>query len=102
MPLAPTSAFPGGPQAHDGRRITARDFLQLVDIRTKVVSASSLLIGTTYAFISTGRFSLLMFTLMVAATLLVDMGTTCFNSYYDFVRGVDTPCLLYTSDAADE
>ncbi len=91
MPLAPTSAFPGGPQAHDGRRITARDFLQLVDIRTKVVSVSSLLIGTTYAFISTGRFSLLMFILMVAATLLVDMGTTCFNSYYDFVRGVDTP-----------
>jgi 1,4-dihydroxy-2-naphthoate octaprenyltransferase len=87
----PTSVFPRAPRAPGAAPIAAHDFLQLVDIRTKIVSISSLLIGTTYAFVSTGRFSATMFLLMLAATLLIDMGTTCFNSYYDFVRGVDTP-----------
>jgi len=73
-----------------GLRITPLDVLQIVDIRTKIVSVSSLAIGTAYAFLSTHTFSPGRFALMLLATLFVDMGTTGFNTYYDFRRGVDT------------
>jgi 1,4-dihydroxy-2-naphthoate octaprenyltransferase len=55
------------------------------DIRTKIVSLSSLAIGTSYAVYLTREFSPGLFVLMLFATLCVDMGTTGFNSYYDFV-----------------
>jgi 1,4-dihydroxy-2-naphthoate octaprenyltransferase len=71
-------------------RIELRDFLQIVDIRTKIVSLSSLAIGTAYAVAVTRSFSPGLFLAMLIATLLLDMGTTGFNSYYDFVGGVDT------------
>ena len=71
-------------------RIGLVDFLQIVDIRTKIVSVSSLLIGTAYAVYATQAFHPGMFVLMLLATLFVDMGTTGFNSYYDFLQGVDT------------
>jgi 1,4-dihydroxy-2-naphthoate octaprenyltransferase len=66
------------------------DVLQIVDIRTKIVSVSSLLIGTAYAVYATQSFAADRFVLMLLATLCVDMGTTGFNSYFDFLRGVDT------------
>lgn len=65
-------------------------FLQVVDIRTKIVSLSSLAIGTAYAVCLSRSFSPGLFVAMLLATLAVDMGTTGFNSYYDFVHGVDT------------
>jgi 1,4-dihydroxy-2-naphthoate octaprenyltransferase len=71
-------------------QVTWLDTLQLVDIRTKIVSVSSLLIGTVYASYLARDFSPGLFLLMLLATLLVDMGTTGFNSYYDFINGVDT------------
>jgi 1,4-dihydroxy-2-naphthoate polyprenyltransferase len=70
-------------------RVTLADLLQIVDIRTKIVSVSSLAIGTAYAVYATHAFSPGVFAAMLLATLLVDMGTTGFNSYYDFVHGVD-------------
>jgi 1,4-dihydroxy-2-naphthoate octaprenyltransferase len=70
--------------------VTWLDVLQLVDIRTKIVSVSSLLVGTAYASHLARDFSAGRFLLMLLATLLVDMGTTGFNSYYDFIHGVDT------------
>ena len=70
--------------------VGVHDFLQIVDIRTKIVSLSSLAIGTAYAVHLTHTFSLGLFVAMLLATLFVDMGTTGFNSYYDFVYGVDT------------
>ena len=67
------------------------DLLKIVDIRTKVVSVSSLLVGTGWALATAPeRFSWGLFGLMAAAALLVDMGTTGFNSYFDFKGGVDT------------
>jgi 1,4-dihydroxy-2-naphthoate polyprenyltransferase len=72
------------------KRLTLVDFLQIVDIRTKVVSVSSLAIGTAYAAYAAHAFSPSRFAVMLAATLFVDMGTTGFNSYFDFVHGVDT------------
>src|SRR5512136_128324 len=71
-------------------RIGLVDFLQIVDIRTKIVSVSSLLIGTAYAVYLTHAFQPGRFVLMLLATLCVDMGTTGFNSYFDFKNGVDT------------
>ncbi|TVQ27240.1 MAG: prenyltransferase [Spirochaetaceae bacterium] len=65
-------------------------FLRIVEIRTKVVSVSALLLGTGFAAWETGAFDLTLFVLMALATLLVDMGTTAFNSYFDFTGGVDT------------
>jgi 1,4-dihydroxy-2-naphthoate octaprenyltransferase len=73
------------------RSLTVRDALQIVDIRTKIVSLSSLAIGTAYGAMAAGAFSPARFAAMLLATLCVDMGTTSFNSYYDFVHGVDTP-----------
>ena len=67
------------------------DFLKIVDIRTKIVSVSSLLVGSAWALaVAPERFSWALFGLMAAATLLIDMGTTGFNSHFDFVTGVDT------------
>lgn len=71
-------------------RLTALDFLQIVDIRTKIVSISSFAIGTGYAVAERHAFAPAAFALMLAATLCVDMGTTAFNSYYDYLHGVDT------------
>jgi len=67
------------------------DLLKIVDIRTKIVSVSSLLVGTGWALATAPeRFSWSLFGLMAVAALLVDMGTTGFNSYFDFKGGVDT------------
>ena len=71
-------------------RIGIVDVLQIVDIRTKIVSLSSLAIGTAYAAYATRAFSPELFAAMLLATLFVDMGTAGFNSYYDFLQGVDT------------
>ena len=74
-----------------GVRPTLADYLKIVDIRTKIVSVSSLLVGSSWALATAPeRFSWGLFALMFAATVLVDMGTTGFNSYFDFVTGVDT------------
>jgi 1,4-dihydroxy-2-naphthoate polyprenyltransferase len=73
-----------------GAHVGFHDLLQIVDIRTKIVSLSSLAIGTAYAVYLTHSFSPGLFVAMLLATLFVDMGTTGFNSYYDFVHGVDT------------
>jgi 1,4-dihydroxy-2-naphthoate polyprenyltransferase len=75
-----------------GTAPTLGDLLKIVDIRTKIVSVSSLLVGSGWALATAPeRFSWALFGLMAVATLLVDMGTTGFNSYFDFVTGVDTP-----------
>jgi 1,4-dihydroxy-2-naphthoate octaprenyltransferase len=67
------------------------DFLKIVDIRTKIVSVSSLLVGSAWALATAPeRFSWGLFGLMAVATVLIDMGTTGFNSHFDFVTGVDT------------
>jgi 1,4-dihydroxy-2-naphthoate octaprenyltransferase len=71
--------------------MTLRDFFAVVEIRTKVVSLSSFTLGTLYALWSAGRFSAVRAVLMLAATLAVDMGTTAWNTYFDYLRGTDDP-----------
>jgi len=70
--------------------LTLTDVLRIVEIRTKIVSVSSVLIGTAYAVYSTHHLSLLLFLLLFVAAECVDIGTAGFNSYFDFIGGVDT------------
>ncbi|WP_460057133.1 UbiA family prenyltransferase [Spirochaeta dissipatitropha] len=64
-------------------------FMRIVEIRTKIISMSSFGLATLLAYMQEQAFQPLLFVLMLAATLLVDMGTTAFNSFYDYYRGVD-------------
>ncbi len=68
---------------------TLGDLARIVELRTKVVSVSSLAIGTLWAA-NAGAFSWTTLLLMLAATLCVDLATAGFNSYYDHRDGVDT------------
>ncbi len=70
--------------------MTLRQFGRIVELRTKVISLSSLLLGTLYA-VRAGAFSPPRLLLMGVAVLAVDMGTTAFNSYYGFRHGEDDP-----------
>jgi 1,4-dihydroxy-2-naphthoate octaprenyltransferase len=69
--------------------MTLREFFAVVELRTKVVSFSSFILGTLYAVWSAGRFSAGRAAAMLAATLAVDMGTTAWNTYFDYLRGTD-------------
>lgn len=72
------------------------NFLAIVEIRTKVVSVSSFLLGTLFSMrcLSTqgiGRVHWGRALGMFLATLCVDMGTTAWNTYFDYLRGTDDP-----------
>lgn len=69
--------------------MTVTDFARIVEIRTKIISLSAFLIGTLFAAYHADRLSWPLLLLMLAATLAVDMGTTGFNSYFDYRSGVD-------------
>lgn len=66
-----------------------RQFFAIVEIRTKIVSVSTYILASLYVIYRTGRLDPLRAVLMFIATVLVDMGTTGFNTYFDFRRGVD-------------
>jgi 1,4-dihydroxy-2-naphthoate octaprenyltransferase len=66
-----------------------RQFFAIVEMRTKIVSVSTYLLATLYVVYRTGRIDPVTASLMFLATLLVDMGTTGFNTYFDYRRGVD-------------
>ena len=69
--------------------MTLSQFSNIVVMRTKIISMSTFTIAVLYTVYTTGQFLLLHFILMGLATLLVDMGTTAFNIYFDYLRGVD-------------
>ena len=73
--------------------MTIRQFLAVVEIRTKVISASTYVLATLYTLTTAHEVHLLDALLLAVAVLCVDMGTTAFNTFYDYVRGVDTPKL---------
>lgn len=70
--------------------MTLYQFARIVEIRTKVVSVSAYLIGTLLAVYRTGSFDVAAGVVMFLAVLAVDMGTTGFNSFFDYYRGVDS------------
>ena len=69
--------------------MTLKQFFRIVEIRTKIVSVSTFSIAVLYSVYAAGSFSWLLLGLMAAAVLMVDMGTTAFNIYFDYLRGVD-------------
>lgn len=69
--------------------MTIRQFLGVVEIRTKVVSVSTLVTATLYALRELGSLGGATLALTIPAVLLVDMGTTAFNTFFDYWRGVD-------------
>ncbi len=66
-----------------------RQFNSIVEIRTKIISMGTYLSASVYVAISTTSFSLSKFIIMLFAVLFVDMGTTGFNTYFDFINGTD-------------
>jgi len=68
---------------------TISNFFAVVEIRTKLVSASTLILATLYVTWRRHFPDPLAFALMTLATLAVDMGTTAFNNYFDYWRGTD-------------
>ncbi|MCX7024488.1 MAG: prenyltransferase [Spirochaetes bacterium] len=69
--------------------MTFSQFTAIVELRTKVVSLSTLCLATLLAVRHTGRFDPFLFALTLIASLCVDMGATGFNSYFDWLRGTD-------------
>lgn len=76
--------------------MTARQFFAVVELRTKVISVSTYTLATLYAAARGVPVALGPALLLAVAVLCVDMGTTAFNSFFDYLRGVDSP--LYTSE----
>ncbi|MFW6291349.1 MAG: prenyltransferase [Spirochaetota bacterium] len=70
--------------------MTVRQFLSVVELRTKVISVSTYALATIYTASVGFRVSSLEAVLLAVAVLCVDMGTTAFNSFYDYARRVDT------------
>lgn len=71
--------------------MTLRQFSGIVELRTKIVSMGTFALGLLYAAWRHGAVSPLKAALVGAAALAVDMGTTGFNSYFDWYRNVDDP-----------
>lgn len=69
--------------------MTFKQFSGIVELRTKIVSVSTYLISLLYSLYSAGSVSPLLAGLVFLSALAVDMGTTGFNSYFDWYRNVD-------------
>ncbi|MFW5785633.1 MAG: prenyltransferase [bacterium] len=70
-------------------RLTVAQFLSIVELRTKIISVATFVAGTLYAVLQTDVFSPWVTLLMFLAVLFVDMATTAFNNFFDYLRGTD-------------
>jgi len=64
-------------------------FLRIVEIRTKIVSVSTFALALFSAVWVFGTVPWHLAGLLFIAVLAVDMGTTAFNTFFDFEHGVD-------------
>lgn len=64
-------------------------FNRIVEIRTKIISMGTFISASLYTAAYQDTFSFFRFALLAFAVLFVDMGTTGFNSYFDFISGTD-------------
>jgi 1,4-dihydroxy-2-naphthoate octaprenyltransferase len=71
--------------------MTFKQFSGIVELRTKIVSVSTYTVSLLYALWLRGSISPVRALLVFFAALAVDMGTTGFNSYFDWYRNVDDP-----------
>jgi len=70
--------------------MTFRQFSRVVEMRTKAVSVSTFSMAVLYSAWRAGSVRLWETLICFIAVFLVDMGTTAFNSYFDFKRGIDS------------
>ncbi|MFW6312489.1 MAG: prenyltransferase [Spirochaetota bacterium] len=78
--------------------MTIRQFFMVVEIRTKVISVSTYLLATLYSIAAGSDVDILGAGLLLVAVLCVDMGTTAFNTFYDYLRGVDNSLFTVEPD----
>ena len=64
-------------------------FFSIVELRTKVISLSTVAIALCFTVYSGFDIDPLRLTLLIPAVLFVDMGTTAFNTLFDFLKGTD-------------
>jgi 1,4-dihydroxy-2-naphthoate polyprenyltransferase len=64
-------------------------FLRIVELRTKIVSLSTFSLALLYSLYRAGTVPAYLAVLTFLAAMAVDMGTTAFNTYFDFIRQVD-------------
>lgn len=64
-------------------------FFHIVEMRTKIISMGTFVCASIYAFSLQGSLNIVNFMVMGFATLFVDMGTTGFNTFFDYWRGTD-------------
>lgn len=69
--------------------MTWNTFLRIVEIRTKIVSVSTFGLALLSALWALGSVPWHLALLLLAAVLAVDMGTTAFNTFFDYEKGVD-------------
>lgn len=69
--------------------MTFRQFAGIVELRTKIVSLGTYTLAALYVLWTRSSINLLDAAMLLAAALAVDMGTTGFNSYFDWYRNVD-------------
>lgn len=69
--------------------MTWNTFLRIVEIRTKLVSVSTFTLALFSAVWLLGPVPWHWAALLFVAVLAVDMGTTAFNTFFDYERGVD-------------
>jgi 1,4-dihydroxy-2-naphthoate octaprenyltransferase len=72
--------------------------MRIVEIRTKIVSVSAFLLGALYTVYRFGSVDPVVLATMGAAVLAVDMATTGFNSFFDYLHGVDHRALNREKD----
>lgn len=70
--------------------MTIKQFFRIVEIRTKLVSFSTLLLAFIYSYCATGHLDLLWALVVFLASLFIDMGTTAFNTFFDFDNRTDS------------
>jgi len=69
--------------------MTRNQFARIVEMKTKVISMGTFASATAYAYYIQGRLDIKNTIFMGLATLFVDMGTTGFNTFFDYMRGTD-------------
>lgn len=69
--------------------MTLHQFLDVVEIRTKRVSLGAIVVGVLLAGWRYQRVATVPTVLLAITAVLLDMGTTGFNSFFDHFRGAD-------------
>ncbi|MEI8092846.1 MAG: prenyltransferase [Spirochaetales bacterium] len=78
--------------------MTWTTFFKIVELRTKIVSVSTFLLATLSTAWLYGELPWVLVVFLLLAVLAIDMGTTAFNSFFDFEKGVDTSGTNQESD----